>query len=59
MAGRRGLSGVERVWETQLLQEEVRQERRSLAGGRDEAGNQEILFAEQNLVVTGWDSPGD
>lgn len=37
------LSGVERVWETQLLQEEVRQEKRSLAGGQDEAGNQGLI----------------
>lgn len=52
------MSGDQRIWETRLLPEEVRQERRSLAGGRDEAGNLRLI-PEQNLFVTGWDIAKD
>ena len=63
----RGLAGEGRFWETRLLPREVRQERRSLAGGRDEGGKRGgggrggrggAVFPEGNLVVIGWNSPG-
>ena len=51
------MPGEGHIWETRLLREGVRQERRSLAGGRNEAGNLGFIPRpaphERNLVVIG------
>lgn len=54
--GSRASPGKGGVWETRL----VREEGRSLTGGRDEAGKLGLIPAPpRNLVVIVWDSPGD